>query len=70
MKKDTEKKAIFRATKDCLYSDGANKLRFFKVGEKLPDSWKTGCEGFKHFAPDDGLMSWQRKMNTRAAKYA
>ena len=65
-----EKKIVHRATKDCIYSDGQHQKKIFKVGERLPDDWETGHNGFKHFAPEDGLTSGQRKMEAEAAKYA
>ena len=64
------KKIIYRAKVACLYSDGQHKKRMFSLGEKLPDDWETGHEGFKHFAKEDGLTSGQRKMQAEAAKYA
>ena len=63
-------KNFYRAFKTTEYTDGAHAKRIFKPGDPLPDGWETGHPGFKNFRADDEIMSQERKLKAKAAKYA
>ena len=42
--------AEYTAIKDCYYSDGNHKHRYFKMGQKLPEGWLHDANGCTHFA--------------------
>ena len=41
----------YTAIRDCYYSDGVYKHKYFKCGEKLPEGWIHDANGCTHFAP-------------------
>lgn len=42
---------MYTAIRDCYYSDGEHKHRFFNAGQKLPEGWVHDANKCKHFAP-------------------
>jgi len=41
----------YTAIRDCYYSDGNHKHRYFKMGQKLPEGWVHDANKCTHFAP-------------------
>ena len=48
-----EPKVVYRAVRDCQYSDGQHVKQIFKAGEKLPSGWEPGHPGFERFLPEN-----------------
>ncbi len=48
-----ELKIVYRAVRDCQYSDLNHRKQIFKAGDKLPSDWEPGHAGFKRFLPEN-----------------
>ena len=69
-KRKKKTKIVYRAIMDCQYKDKLHAVKMFKAGEALPDGWETGHPGFDRFRAEDNIMSRERKLKAKAAKYA
>ena len=55
----------YTAIRDCYYSDGQHKHRFFKAGQKLPEGWLHDANECTHFRP---TMEAKQIIKTGAAE--
>ena len=47
---EAAKEGEYTAIRNCYYSDGVYRHKYFRAGEQLPEGWLPGANGCKHFA--------------------